>query len=175
MTKEIRPVEVEPVTAAVPGKVKGRRAVVSFLVILLLILAIGFVSYTYIIPRVTIDLKTVYHEATAGGGTGGLINLNTKISNTGTVDANDCQVNISIYNSSEELLTAKSFEYSTLSPGEEHELKLISSGNCLETFHFILEVEFEANGNEYYERYNYKTHEDAMNIGFEDQIFEWGF
>ena len=155
--------------------VKGKKAVIISIVLILLILVIAQVSYLYVIPRVTIDLKTVYHEATGGGGSGGLVNLNSKFINSGTVDVNDFKMKVAIFDSNKVLLKNETFEQSLVSPGDSHEIKLITNGNCYETFYIELEIEFNTDNNEYYEKYNYKTHEDAMNIGFEDTIFDWGF
>ena len=82
---------------------------------------------------------------------------------------------LSIFDKNEVLLSNKTYQKSVVSPGDSHEIKLITNGNCLETFYIVLEVQFNTPNDEYYEKYNYRTHEDAMNIGFEDSIFDWGF
>jgi hypothetical protein len=155
-------------------KVRGKKAVIIIVIVVILTIIFAQILYYYVIPRVNIDLKTVYHEATGGGGTGGLINVNTKVINTGTVEAWDFQMTLSVYNSTEVLLINKTYSQNILSPGQEHELKLVTNGNSYEDFYITLEVEFETSDNNFYERYNYKTYEDSMNIGFEDSIFKWG-
>jgi len=67
------------------------------------------------------------------------------------------------------------YEKGILSPGQSYELKVVTNGNCYETFYIIVEVQFKTSNDKYYEKFMYKTHEDAMNIGFEDSIFDWGF
>ena len=39
----------------------------------------------------------------------------------------------------------------------------------------IVEITFSTAKKEYSKKYLYETHEDAMNIGFEDSIFDWVF
>jgi hypothetical protein len=156
------------------GKVRGKKGVFVVVITIILVFIIAQVLYYYVIPRVNIDLKTVYHEATGGGGTGGLINVNTKVVNSGTVEARDFQMTLSVYNSTEVLLINKTYSNDILSPGKEYELKVVTNGNSYEDFYITLEVEFTTSDNDYFERYNYKTYEDPMNIDFEDSIFKWG-
>ena len=114
------------------------------------------------------------NPTTGGGGTGGLINVNSKIENSGTVEARDFQISVSVYNSTRKLLTNSTFTQDILSPGQSHEVKLSTQGNCYENFYITVEIQFQTSDNDYYEKYNYETHEDAMNIGFEDSIYNWG-
>ena len=155
-------------------KIKGKKFVVLFVVTILLSLLISQILYLYVIPRVTLDVRTVYHEATGGGGTGGLINVNSKIINSGTVEARGVEISVKLLNSNKSVLVNKSYYQNILSPGESHELKLITNGNCYEDYYIIVEIQFETSNSEFIEKYNYKTHEDVMNIGFEDSIFQWG-
>ena len=173
--KKIEPKKYQPLKAKDEKvHVKGKRAVITLVIMIILIIILAQVLYYYVIPRVTIDARTVYHEATGGGGTGGLINVNSKIENSGTVEARDFQVSVSVYNSTRKLLTNSTYTKSILSPGQSHEVKLSAQGNCYEDFYIIVEIQIQTSGDDYYEKYNYKTYEDAMNIGFEDSIFSWG-
>jgi len=157
------------------NQVKGKKAVIVSVILIITIFVIAQILYIYVIPRVTIDLKTNYHEATGGGGTGGQINVNTLFINSGTIEITNLKIIVAVFNATMALLTKETYENDLVSPGNSHQLKLFTSGNCFETFYIDLEVEFETSNNEYYEKFNYKTHEDAMNIGFEDNIFDWGF
>jgi hypothetical protein len=153
--------------------VKGKKQVIIIIITIIMVILISQLLYSYVIPRVTLDLKTVYHEATGGGGTGGLVNVNSKIINSGTVEAKDLKIFIQVLDFNEEILINETFTEDTFSPGQAHEVKLVTNGNCYTDFFIILEVQFYTSGNEYYEKFRYKTHEDAMNIGFEDSIFSW--
>jgi hypothetical protein len=82
---------------------------------------------------------------------------------------------VNIFNSTKELLVNETYTDTTFSPGQDYEMKLKANGNCFEPFYIQLEIEFDTKNNQYYEKYNYETHEDAMNIGFEDSISDWGF
>jgi hypothetical protein len=155
--------------------VKGKRPIVILVILIIIIIFLSQILYSFVIPRVTLDLKTIYHEATSGGGTGGLINVNTKATNSGTVEVRDFQISVDVLNSTRDLLVNDTYEKNILLPGQSYELKVATNGNCLETFYIIVEVQFKTSNDEYYEKFMYKTHEDAMNIGFEDTIFDWGF
>jgi hypothetical protein len=159
----------------VTPRIKGKRAVIILIVVLLIVFISAQILYWYVLPRITIDLKTVYHEATGGGGTGGLINVNSKFVNSGTVEVDNFKISITILNSTQIVLVNNTFDQDIVSPGDSHELKLTTNGNCFETFYIILEIQFDMGKNEYSKKYLYETHEDAMNIGFKDSIFDWVF
>ena len=156
-------------------KIKGKKLVIIIVFLIIIIVACAQLLYSYVIPRVTLDLKTTYHEATGGGGTGGLININSKIINSGTVAIDDLIITVSLFNSTKTLLANETYVDSRILPDGNHELKLVANGNCYETFYIRIELQFFAAKTEYYEQYVYTTHEDTMNIGFEDSIFDWGF
>jgi hypothetical protein len=155
-------------------KAKGKKVVIVAVVLILVIFISGQLLYLYVIPRVTMDFKTVYHEATGGGGTGGLINVNTKFINSGTVQVDDFQMTVSVLDAARELLTNGTYEQGIVYPGDSYELKLTTNGNSFEKFYITLEIVFDTEKNEYTKKYLYETHEVAMNIGFEDSIFDWG-
>ena len=67
-------------------QIKGKKAVIITFIVILIIFISAQLLYLYVIPRASIELKTVYHEATGGGGTGGLINVNSKFINSGNVE-----------------------------------------------------------------------------------------
>ena len=156
-------------------KVKGKRMVIVSVFIIIILVLCSQLLYQYVIPRVTIDLRTGYHEALGGGGTGALINVNSKFINSGTIEIEDFQMTVTVLNSSQHVLTTDSFEQELISPGEDYELKLKTNGNCFETFFIELIVQFSTKDKDYHEKYLYKTHEDTMNIGYDDTIFDWGF
>ena len=155
--------------------VKGKKGVIFAVILIIIIIVLGQVLYLYVIPRLTIDFKTVYHEATGGGGTGGLFNVNTKFKNSGTLEVNNFVLSLKIFNSTKAVLKSEVYESDFISAGESKQIKIISNGNCFETYYIEIEVEFFVDNEDYYEKFNYKTYEDAMNIGFEDSIFDWGF
>ena len=155
-------------------RAKGKKVVIVAVVLILVIFISGQLLYLYIIPRVTIDFKTVYHEATGGGGTGGLINVNTKFINSGTIEVDDFRMTVSVLDATQKLLTNGTYNQGIVYPGDSYELKLTTNGNSYEKFYIILEIEFGTEKNEYTKKYVYETHEVAMNIGFEDSIFDWG-
>jgi hypothetical protein len=175
MKKRRYEVEYEDENPPEKKNVKGKKLIIFSIFLILIIILSAQILYSYVIPRVTIDFKTTYHEATGGGGTGGIINVNTKFINTGTTDIEDFSITVTILNSTESILINKKFQQDLVAPGDSHEIKLTTNGNCFETFYIILETQFNSDKSEYNEKYLYTTHEDAMNIGFEDTIFEWGF
>jgi len=162
-------------TPQIKHTIKGKKLVFIMVFLVLLIFIFSQVLYFYVIPRITIDLKTVYHEATGGGGTGGSINVNTKFINSGTVEVENFIILVTILDNSKTLLVNETYNQGTMSPGNSHELKFTTNGDTFKTFYIIVELQFNNGNNDYSKKYLYETHEDSMNIGFEDQIFDWGF
>ena len=156
-------------------KAKGKKLIIVIIIIILIMILSAQILYLYVIPRVTIDLKTYYHEATGGGGTGGLINVNSKFLNSGTEEVENFIITVTILNNTKDILVKKTYEQDIVEPKDSEELKLSTNGNAFETFYIIVELEFETQKNQYSKKYLYETHEDTMNIGFEDSIFDWGF
>ncbi len=156
-------------------RVKGKKLVVLTVLLMIIIFVVAQILYIYVIPRVTIDTKTIYHEATGGGGTGGIINVNSKFINSGTMDVDNFAITVSLLNKTKDILITETYEQNIVKPKDEHEVKLVTNGNCFETFYIIVEIQFETGKNEYSKKYLYETHEAAMNIGYEDSIFDWGF
>ena len=69
----------------------------------------------------------------------------------------------------------ETYDQEILLPGDSNELKINTRGNSYEQFFIIVEISFYTAKKEYSKKYLYETHEDAMNIGFEDSIFDWVF
>jgi hypothetical protein len=155
--------------------VKGKKPIFASVIIILIVFFTSQTLYLYIIPRVTVELDTVYHEAIGGGGTGGAINVNSKFENSGTVEIQNFILTVSLLNSSKGRLVDDTYSMDLVEPGDSHELKLFTYGNSFEKFFIIVEIEFETNDREFNKKYLYETHEPTMNIGFEEEIFEWGF
>jgi len=156
-------------------RIKDKKAVIILVIVIILILIISQILYYFVLPRVTVDLRTVYHEATGGGGTGGLININSEITNSGTVDINSLEITIIVLNSTDVMMINENYYHGLLTPGESHEIKLVTNGNCYEDYYITVDIHFETTNQEFSEKFNYRTHEDAMNIGFHDSIFKWEF
>ena len=156
------------------NRVKGKRLIILSIFIILILFLSSQLLYFYVIPRTTLDLRTNYHEALGGGGTGGLINVNSKFINSGTVDIENFNITVTVLNNTKILLVEETYDQALVKPGDNYELKLATNGNCFETFYIIVELNFETQKNEYSRKYLYETYEEAMNIGFEDSIFNWG-
>jgi hypothetical protein len=136
-------------------KVKGKKFIIISIIIILIIFISAQLLYLYVIPRVTIDLKTNYHEATGGGGTGGLINVNSKFINSGTVDVENFIITVTVLNKTKDILVKKTYEQDIVEPKDNYELKLVTNGNSYETFYVIVELEFETDDNDYSKKYLY--------------------
>ena len=155
--------------------VKGKKPIIIGILLIVIIIVVANVLYFFVIPRVNLEVITLYNEGIGGGGTGGMININTKLKNSGTVSIEDLEITITIINETNFQRGELESSGLTLSPSEDEELKLNFIGNHYLTYYIFIDLVFYANGDEYTKSYSYKTYEDPMNIKFEDDISDWGF
>ena len=154
--------------------VKGKKPVIIGVIVIVVIILVANALYMFIIPRVNLEIITLYNEGIGGGGTGGMININTKLKNSGTVSIEDIDITIIVMNETNVQRDELESTGITLSPSEDHELKLNFIGNHYLTYFIFVDVTFYASGDEYTKSYSYKTYEDPMNIKFEDDVSDWG-
>lgn len=136
----------------------------------LLVIILSFATYQWIIPRTDLEVRTVYHEAPGGGGTGGTININVLFTNLGNreVRSLECDVSISILD--EGVVTRHSSGPDTLSSDENIEIKITHTGSHYVTYVIDLEVSFECSGDSHSRTMSYQTVEDTMNIVFVENL-----
>lgn len=104
-----------------------------------------------------------------------MININTKLENIGTLKLDDLTITITVLNSTKYQMDKLVTSDIQISPSNDREVKLNFIGNHYETYYIELELDFYSNHKDYKKSYSYVTHEDPMNIKYEDEIFEWGF
>jgi len=139
------------------------------LVVLVVILTL-FASYQWIIPRTDLEVRTVYHEAPGGGGTGGTININILLTNLGNRDVSSLDCHATIYIKGGGVVTRHSIVDEVLTQGENVEIKLVHIGSQYETYRLDIDVSFDSVGNSHLENLEYETREDLMNMVFVENI-----
>ncbi len=165
-----KPSETKP-----KAKVRGKKAIIVGVVVIVIIILLANALYFFVLPRVNLEIITVYNEGIGGGGTGGMININTKLENIGTLKLDDLTITITVLNSTKYQMDRLVTSNIQISPSNDKEIKLNFIGNHYETYYIELELSFYSNQDDYKKSYSYVTHEDPMNIKYEDEIFEWGF
>jgi hypothetical protein len=174
--------EPEVIQTSVKGKtdkpkVKGKRAVYIGLVVIALIILASMGLYSYVLPRVDVELVTVYHESTGGVASSGSINLNTQIRNEGTKKVEDLNVSIIISDpDTGEVQEQLSDSFNSISRGDKKEPRMEFFGDHYEPYKVTIMVSFQSSGKAYIREYIYNIEkDDAMNLIFEERIFEWRF
>ena len=139
------------------------------LIVLLLILA-GVVSYQWLIPRTDLEVRTVYHEATGGGGTGGLIHVNILLTNWGNREISDlhCRYTVSIVNGSE--MAHHESSSMILQRKDNAELKLDFVGSQYWEYLIEIQISFTGSSGKVSKDLAYNTFEETMNIVFIERI-----
>jgi hypothetical protein len=155
--------------------VKGKKTILVGLVIIAIIILAGSGIYYYILPRVEVELTTVYHEATGGASSGGLINVNTQIKNVGTKSLEDINVSLEVTDSeSEKIVASYSNSYYKIEIGEKEEPRVEFMGNHYLPYRIHVKIEFSADGKIFSREFTYNTGDkEAMNLIYKEKIFEW--
>lgn len=136
----------------------------------LLVIMLSFATYQWFIPRTDLEVRTVYHEAPGGGGTGGTININVLMTNLGNRDVRSlkCDVTLSIMDGG--VVTRHSMGPDNLVNDENIEVKITYIGSHYDTYLIDLKVSFECSGNSFSETMSYRTIEDTMNLVFIENL-----
>jgi hypothetical protein len=136
----------------------------------LLVILLVFSSYQWLIPRTDLEVRTVYHEAPGGGGTGATLNVNILLTNLGNreISSLKCDVIVSVQGGGQ--MRRHSLPPDSLSRGENVEMKLSFIGSQYDNYSIDLDVSFDCSGDSYYEEWAYTTKEDVMNIVFVEHM-----
>ncbi|MGA1865864.1 MAG: hypothetical protein ACMUFK_00185 [Thermoplasmatota archaeon] len=138
--------------------------------VVLIFLLISFGMYQWVIPRTDLEVRTVYHEALGGGGTGGTVNVNILLSNLGNrnVRSLECSVSVSLKDGGS--VGRHDSGPSNLAAGENIEIRITSIGSHYETYLIDLDVRFECSGNTHLRSLSYETREDTMTLVFVENL-----
>ena len=154
-----------------PGKktVKGKRAVVLGFVIGMIAILIFAGLYAYIIPRTSLEVRTLYSEG-SGGGMTPQINVNVKLTNRGTRDITGLSGNVTVTSSDGAMVASKEFSYtgSRMNRGENMEIALHYHASQLEDYNITINLSFRGHDGSVREVFEHTTHEPDMNIEFRD-------
>jgi hypothetical protein len=146
------------------------RAVYAIPAVIVLVLLIGAGVYLYVIPRSGLSVRTIYHETPGGGGTGGVINVNIVMENTGNQGVDGLSFEIGIKNSTGAYMTGRSGQDLSIPPGKNAEIKLNFVGSQYDTYEIKIHIRFDSGGDTTISDLLHRTVEDEMNLVFEDDL-----
>ncbi|MEA3559719.1 MAG: hypothetical protein U9R75_10740 [Candidatus Thermoplasmatota archaeon] len=129
-----------------------------------------FSMYQWIIPRTDLEVRTVYHEAPGGGGTGGTININVLLTNQGNRDIDDLECIVWVRSGEGEVLSFKEVKNVFLGSRENTEMKLVIVGSHYSVYKIAVELLFHSVGSDHSRDLDYSTSEDAMNLVFVENL-----
>lgn len=171
-----RPRRKRPVLRDSKGRrveVRGKRAVLAGVAVAALLVFTGFLLYTYVIPRVQLDILTMYHEDPGSGGTGGNIRVNVLLENSGTLVIKDLELVLAVEDGEGNLL-ARSYHNTTISPGNDAQPRVSFRGDQYATYFIQLRISFVSNDDRFEEVYRYDTSGEAMNQPHSETMGAWG-
>jgi len=124
-------------------------------------------SYLYVFPRTEVEVKTAYHQSFSGNY------LQVRITNAGTHDVNDVELEISVWKE-ETLINSTIHEIELL--GKRESIKLPEMRYYSEaqlSYTAIISLTFTVDGAVQHSVWSY-TIEDYANLFWEDQYLKWG-
>jgi len=157
--------------------VKGKKQVLMGLLVVVIIILAGAGLYYLALPRVDVELITIYHEATGGASSSGFINVNLQINNKGTRALEDVNVTISVIQTdTNNVVAGFSDLFYQINRGEFEEPALDFMGDHYQAYNIEVHIEFSAAGKIYDKNYGYDISENsAMNLIFRENISAWAF
>ncbi|MBN1539913.1 MAG: hypothetical protein JW939_07195 [Candidatus Thermoplasmatota archaeon] len=138
--------------------------------VVLIVLLISFGMYQWAIPRTELEVRTVYHEAFGGGGTGGTVNVNILLSNLGNRNLRSLECSVSVRLKDGGSVGKHDPDPSDLAAGENIEIRITCIGSHYETYIIDMDVRFDCSGNTHLRSLSYETREDTMTLVFVENI-----
>lgn len=151
-----------------PGITDRWKWAIPFAVIAVILMA--FSMYQWIVPRTDLEVRTVYHEAPGGGGTGGLVNVNVLLTNKGNRDIEDLECLVRVINAEGSILVFKDVKGVLLQERDNAELKLVLVGSQYKDYRITIDLVFSSARKDYVRDLEYVTQEDAMNLVFVEDL-----
>ncbi len=148
--------------------VQGRKAVWIFVIITVLVIVIGLIGYHYIIPRVQLDVKVIYHEEVAGN-----IHVNTRLTNSGNRIIENLEVSLDYIDEKGKNMANRQELFPSIDRDIEHNIHINSTGdpNINHTIHLV--ISFSAAGKEYSGNWTMVDDQGYMNVAFERTVKDW--
>ncbi|MGA1792961.1 MAG: hypothetical protein ACMUHM_03330 [Thermoplasmatota archaeon] len=135
-----------------------------------LILLISFGMYQWVVPRTDLEIRTVYHEAPGGGGTGGTIHFNVLLSNMGNREISSLECSVLVQLKGGGKVASHDMEPEMLAPGDNMEIKITYIGSQYDTYIIDIDVRFDCSGDTHTGSLDYETKEDLMNMVFVENM-----
>jgi len=148
--------------------VQGRKAVWILVITTVLIIFFGLIGYHYIIPRVQLDAKVIYHEEVAGN-----IHVNVKLTNSGNKMIENLEVTINFANDEGKEMGNQSELFPSMDTGAKNSIHINSTGDPNIGHRINLILSFSAGGNEYTGNWTLEDNEGYMNVAFERTVKDW--
>ena len=147
------------------NSVEQRKIIAKFVVVMVVVLLV-LLSYSYFLPRTEVEIDTVYHSSYSG------LFVQSKISNTGTKEITDLKVKLAVWNSTE-LLQSETHYPGVLNAKQIVKLPvLIFDGPHADSYELIISMEFNSDEGKQVLNYNYKI-ADYGNLAWHDQYFSF--
>jgi hypothetical protein len=137
---------------------------------ILAVILLSFATYQWIIPRTNLEIRTVYHEAPGGGGTGGTIHVNVLFTNAGNREISDLESIITVSNAEGGVLARHTLVPTKLEIRKNVEVKLILLGSHYEEYRISISLDFVSSGDSNSNSLTYNTAEDVMTLVFVENI-----
>ena len=143
---------------------KKQRGMLFFSVFAVLVVVM---AYVFVVPRVQLNITTVYHQSFSG------TSVQTKVENKGTYDVQNLEINLSVIKKeSGELMEYKNDTIELFETRNSFKLGFTFEGPAIKTYLIKLTLNFESEGVDYNESFEYEI-KDYMNNNWEEKVTDW--
>ena len=148
--------------------VHGRKTVWVFVIITLMVIIFGLIGYHYIIPRVQLDIKVIYHEEVAGN-----IHVNLKLTNSGNKMIENLEVTLEFADEKGKDMGNRRELFPLIDTGIEENIHINSTGDPNVNHKINLVLTFSVGENEYNGNWTLDDNKGYMNVAFEKTVKDW--
>lgn len=149
--------------------VEGRKMVWTIVIIVSMLIVLGLIGYHYIIPRVRLDVKVIYHEGMLLGET----NLHVCLTNSGTKDVKNVCLIVNVSETNGKGLENSTSYFPSIPTDEKESLHMNFSGDRNIRHIISVVLSFSSGGNDYHRKWNLREDGKYMNVAFERSVIDW--
>jgi hypothetical protein len=146
------------------GFTKKQKKTAAFLMIV--IISLSYLTYSMVIPRVSLTANTTVHYSYSG------ISMGFTIKNSGTLDITDLRMNVTVIDENGDVEYSEQVDFGPLSRGVKTVHSFTFTAPQRDRYEVYMHFDFRCEGQEYNETTDHIM-KDYMNFNWEDEFSEW--
>lgn len=160
----------DEVVQKTPKERKDIKRIISIILIIVVVACLLLtLSYHFLIPRIELNIITVYKE-----NSGLVINVDSKVNNEGTLDVQHFTMNLTVLDENQDVVARGNYYLADLNPHSSHSFNnTYFYGDQYVDYNLVIKIRFECSGKDYSKSFNH-TIKEYIFMRFEDKFMQWG-